>query len=178
MLDICKSTCLRIVNGRVGNTNQHTFVSSNGTSVIHYVLCQERNFSQINDFTIGSFNEWSDHAPLPLTLLCNNIPENEVSYSELKFKWNDNCKELFRSGIIAQLPLFNSIVHSLGYNNRESVNTTICNFTDVLRNVADPLFSKHCYFKKVYSFDSETFMKQTEWFDHECVSVRMLIWNL
>ena len=38
LLDLCKSTSLRIVNGRVGNTDQYTFLSHNGLSVIDYLL--------------------------------------------------------------------------------------------------------------------------------------------
>ena len=37
LLDLCKSTCLRIVNGRVGNSCKQTFYSYNGTSDIDYL---------------------------------------------------------------------------------------------------------------------------------------------
>ena len=39
LLDVCKSTCLRIINGRLGrdhNIGENTFVSNQGASVINY----------------------------------------------------------------------------------------------------------------------------------------------
>ena len=78
--------------GRIGNTNQFTVMSRNGTSVIDYLLCSERHFSMINDFTFGQFNEGSDHAPLQFSLICNNVSRNDASYSEVRYKWNANYK--------------------------------------------------------------------------------------
>ena len=65
LLEQCKSTSMRIVNGRVGNTDQYTFLSHNGLSVIDYLLMHERFFSTINDYCIKPFSEWSNHALLP-----------------------------------------------------------------------------------------------------------------
>ena len=55
LLDLCKSTCLRIANGRVGNSCKQTFYSNNGTSVIYYLLATEYSFSSIYDFTVHDF---------------------------------------------------------------------------------------------------------------------------
>ncbi|KAL4222288.1 hypothetical protein ACF0H5_018325 [Mactra antiquata] len=87
LLDLCKSSCLRIVLGRIGISQNFTFMSRNGTSVIDYLLCHERHFSNIKDFSIGSFNE------LQFVLSCNNIPDSENSYKETKSKWNDTHKQ-------------------------------------------------------------------------------------
>jgi len=110
LLDLCKGTCYRIINGRIGNTDQYTFLSNNGCSVIDYLLTKECNFSQIKTFTICPFNEWSDHAPLHFSLNCNNIPRGGSYYSETRYKWDSTFREQFRSRIISQLPLFNNIV--------------------------------------------------------------------
>ena len=37
LLDLCIATGLRIVNGRLGNSNNYTFLSHNGCSVIDYL---------------------------------------------------------------------------------------------------------------------------------------------
>ena len=57
LIGMCKSTSLRVVNGRVGQTNFHTLYSHNGCSVIDYLLTHEKNFSCIEEFCIESFNE-------------------------------------------------------------------------------------------------------------------------
>ena len=108
LLDLCKSTCTRIVNGRIGDSSKHTFFGHNGSSMIDYVLSSERNFSFIVDFTIGEFNEWSDHAPLHLSLCCNNCSPKHEKFTNVKYKWDSSFKDRFRSEIIAKLPVFNS----------------------------------------------------------------------
>ena len=57
LLDICKSTGMRIVNGRVGeDQGPFTFISRNGASVVDYLLCKECNFSNIMCFNVNSMN--------------------------------------------------------------------------------------------------------------------------
>jgi len=54
----------------------------------------------------------------------------------------DAKREQFRSGIIGCLPKFNSIVEGIACNDRSSVNKAVNDFSDTIRSVADPLFSK------------------------------------
>jgi len=71
LLDLCKSSALRIVNGRLDddyNKGMYTFLCNSGASVVDYLLTRERNFSCIESFAIQPFNEWSDHAPLRFSL--------------------------------------------------------------------------------------------------------------
>ncbi len=145
LLDICKGASFRIVNGRIGNSDQYTFLSNNGCSVIDYLLTKESNFSQIQQFYIQRFNEWSDHAPLCFSLLCNNRLHSEEKQSDTKYKWNDSLREQFRSGIIRILPTFNDIVHNINCPDRDSINVLIDKFSNTIRDVADPLFAKDCF---------------------------------
>jgi hypothetical protein len=66
LLNMCKSTGLRILNGRheCGLGNEYTFNGANGMSVIDYLLTSVNCFQMINNFVINDFNEFSDHAPL------------------------------------------------------------------------------------------------------------------
>jgi len=43
-------------------------------------------------------------------------------------------------------------------------------FSEIIRVVADPLFSKLCYFKNKTGF--KTYDHNNDWFDHECVEYR------
>jgi hypothetical protein len=112
LLDLCKATGLRIVNGRLGDSNHYTFLSHNGCSVIDYLLTYDCNFAQINSFTIVGFTEWSDHAPLLFSLQCNNVIAVKSSFAETKLKWNEQLRDQFRSGVIANLSKLNAIVNS------------------------------------------------------------------
>jgi len=174
LLDLCKSTSLRIVNGRVGNSCKQTFYSNNGTSVIDYLLTKECSFSNISDFTVHDFNEFSDHAPLHFSLLCNYVSSEYQSYTDVNYKWDDVLREQFRSGIISMLPAFNNIVHHIDFSSRSSINDVLNNFTETIRSVADPLFSKSRVYNTNPSFNVNTCIKHAEWFDHECVTARNL----
>ena len=72
LLDLCKSTSLRIANGRLGSDNgigTFTFASRTGCSVTDYVILGHGDFYCMNDFKIHPFCEWSDHTPF-LIILC------------------------------------------------------------------------------------------------------------
>ena len=171
LLDICKGASFRIVNGRIGNSDQFTFLSNNGCSVIDYHLTKESNFSQIQKFYIQRFNEWSDHAPLCFSLLCNNRLHSEEKQSDTKYKWNDSLREQFRSGIIRILPTFNDIVHNINCPDRDSINVLIDKFSNTIRDVADPLFAKDCFYSHDTYFEGYT-KRNKDWFDHDCIVAR------
>jgi hypothetical protein len=66
LLELCKATGLRIVNGRhvddsVGNA---TFFCSRGNSLIDYVLAESNDFDSNTEFSSGKFNIFSDHSPI------------------------------------------------------------------------------------------------------------------
>jgi len=96
---------------------------------------------------IGSFSEWSDHAPFSFTLKCNNVTPNVLENKGIRFKRNVNLREQFRTGenII-------SIVDKVDCSSRDSVNVMLNEFSEIIRVVADPLFSKSCYSKNKTGF--------------------------
>ena len=64
LLDFCKQTGLRIMNGRVGNDKglgKFTFVGSRGSSVVDYVLGSQKLFNFIKEFEVQDPNILSDH---------------------------------------------------------------------------------------------------------------------
>ena len=66
--------------------------------------------------------------------------------SDTKYKWNDSLREQFRSGIIRILPTFNDIVHNINCPDRDSINVLVDKFSNTIRDVADPLFAKNCFY--------------------------------
>ena len=176
LLDLCIATGLRIVNGRLGNSNNYTFLSHNGCSVIDYLLTCDCNFAQIINFTIGSLTKWSDHAPLLFSLQCNNVISVDSSFTETKFKWNEQLRDQFRSGVIANLSNFNEIVNNTNCTDRLSVDSMLSDFTNILQEIANPLFSKKCFYKEsTYFYECKRF--DTEWFDTECKIYRDIYIN-
>ena len=176
LLDVCKSTCLRIINGRLGrdhNIGEYTFVSNQGASVIDYLLTRECNFSRIADFCIESLNEWSDHSPISFSLSCNNHSISApVVQEELKIRWDSKYKNNFRAGLIGKLPAFNLLTNAINISSKESVNNAIADFTNIVRSVVDPLFSKHVSQKVNTCFNDASYASSADWFDLECLQAK------
>ena len=64
MIDLCKSTSLRIANGRLHDdkgVGNFTHCNKQGASVIDYLLLKASDFYCFDKFKIEYFNEWSDH---------------------------------------------------------------------------------------------------------------------
>ena len=55
---------------------------------------------------------------------------------------------------------------------KQSVNNIVNSFTDVLRDIADPLFTKQCRFSKTPHYQNNSCTKNADWFDTECTEAR------
>lgn len=130
LLELCMSTSLSIVNGRLGEDygiGKYTCYNSHGSSVIDYILTDKDSFNSIKSFKVSEFNEFSDHAPLSLSIVCNNLPDtaNIGLGVEERIKWNKDDKDAYRAGLIGLLPEFNRLVSNIdtGNENAQSVNS-------------------------------------------------------
>ena len=70
LLNLCKSSGLRIMNGchSLGMDKDFTFVGPRGMSVVDYLLSSPGVFQLIDQFIVSNFNMFSDHAPLHIRL--------------------------------------------------------------------------------------------------------------
>ena len=101
LLNLCKSTGLKIVNGRFGKDRHEgnfTCITGNSKSVIDYFLVETSVFDDILDFVVGERLE-SIHMPLQLTLniflrMQNNvdqIPQNRSNtHTYDRYKYNES----------------------------------------------------------------------------------------
>ena len=171
LIELCKSLCLRVVNGRLYHdfdVGAYTFVNNNGASVVDYLLTNECNFSCISDFYIHSLNEWSDHTPLSFSIRCKNWSENTRDYESVKHKWNASHRDAFRTGLLTKAGLLDTLTSSLDTNNVQSVNEVGNSVNAILQEVADPLFEKHVVCSNIVSFSPSSCVNNAEWFDIEC----------
>ena len=76
-------------------------------------------------------------------------------------------KQDFRSGLIAKLPCFNRLSNGIDISHRESINNTLCEFTNIVRDIANPLFKRHVFCKKSTQFIDNP-INDKEWFDNDC----------
>lgn len=183
LLDLCRSTSMRLANGRLGNdygVGTYTYASQAGSSVIDYVLLGHQDFCRLSDFQIHSFCEWSDHAPISFNIKCNVVPcVNECPQYTTRIKWNDAQRDDFRRSLIARLTDLNFIVNDIDILSRHSIDSCIEKFTTVLSDVAKPLFCKNVRINtsNSSSFSDNGICKKADWFDHECSSAKQLYIN-
>ena len=105
----CRTTGLRIVNGRHKDDiyGSITFCSSNGMSLIDYLLCDFNLMSDIKTFTSGIFNTFSDHAPIIFKLHTDifTAKENQVRSDSIircpstTVKWMEENKEIILNNL-------------------------------------------------------------------------------
>ena len=89
LLDLCKSTSVNIVNGRLDEGQSFTYFSRHGSSVIDYMLMKPESFCYINSFEILPFNEFSDHTPLKLSLnVFESVMCNRTGKQTIRFDFN------------------------------------------------------------------------------------------
>ncbi|VDI13071.1 Hypothetical predicted protein [Mytilus galloprovincialis] len=102
LLNLCRSTGLRIVNGRHkdGTANDFTFCGSRGMSVVDYLIVPFDYFHIVEQFIVSNFTSFSDPAPLHIRLQCKTLSytheqqNRNVSSSTFdSFRWNDDLKE-------------------------------------------------------------------------------------
>ena len=73
LLQLCKSSGLRILNGRYADDQPGKFTchKCNGTSVVDYFIAHHSLISYISSFKVTELQElYSDHAPLTASLAC------------------------------------------------------------------------------------------------------------
>lgn len=71
LLDLCLISDIKIINGRFGNDSgegNFTFMSTNGSSLIDYALCNHNFVPYITDFVVHEPQTCSSHVPIQLNI--------------------------------------------------------------------------------------------------------------
>ena len=155
---MCKSTDMRIVNGRLHNDAQvgsFTCMIVNGESLVDYLLTSYENFSIVHDFKILPFNEFSIHAPLYFSIVTQVfVSQRETNQDWYSTRWNEEQKDIFRVRLSEGLPACMGKLENLqGDISQEKINTITSAITDCIATAADSLFNKKHSMPKKPKFD-------------------------
>ena len=166
LLDICKSTDLLIANGRLGNDCEKgafSYFSKQSCTTIDYFLLKADDFSMINQFSLGNFTTFSDHAPLCFDLKMTSIPRDKdrQNYFCTYIKWDSGQRDVFRRNIIGNLPSFNEIVQQ-ACSDEMDINSMVERLSNRIYAAADPLFRRKSNKLEPKKTNS------CHWFDLEC----------
>ena len=116
LLDICKSSNLRIVNSRIGDeSGRYTFIANTGTSVIDYAIVSCTLFPIIENVIVHEYFSCSANAPIQVTfnINCDIIHVNDIAIVRDKVIWNDNKVNDFREHLNNQTANLQSIVSDI-----------------------------------------------------------------
>ena len=106
LLDLCRRTGIRIVNGRLGDDSgigDFTFINSRGRSVVDYVLCSEKLFTLFRAFSVGPASACSDHCPVQFAMSLYSVAQCDLSDGKSastktctpSYKWKGELTQVF-----------------------------------------------------------------------------------
>ena len=176
LLDVCKTTGYRIVNGRIGedkNIGECTCVTHNGTSLVDYVLCKPEWFHHVCNFKVMKCTEFSDHNPLSINIVANfvndkskHLNRNRQHQQNAYYKWDITKQEnlVYR---FSQVNAVYDLNEAIDVHN--DITCMIEAFTKVIRNICDPLLLVN---KRPRSVKSTPARKCIKWMSIECQEKR------
>ena len=185
LLQFCKNTGLRIINGRLGDDagiGKFTCIKKNGSSVVDYVLCKQGMFPLINYFVVDEPNILSDHCIVSFSLNtfidCRETAKDEGRDLQFVYRWDNDKKQDYLDALNSDSVLKGISVIKNQLNevtNENELNGNVNEFYTLFSGVYDPLF------KRKFSSKGEIFKdntKQQNWFDDSCHAKRSNFYNL
>ena len=176
LLQFCKTSGFRIMNGRLGNTSntsEFTCFKHNGASIVDYLICKPSSITHVADLKIHPKRVESDHAPIQFSLKVTKALELQESDSNCKiindFKWDhrkiqeykDNFKNKHCQGKADQLMI--NIVNA-DFNSDKLCTIYNAYLKDAIGNIF-----------KTKKTKKGTVFPQNKWFNDECKNMKKLV---
>jgi len=191
LIDFCKESGLRIMNGRIGEdagVGRYTFIGYQGKSVIDYVITSPTLTNMFQSFVVGEPNIFSDHCLIRFSFnqilnanednsFTTNSDErnshgNKLSYM---YKWDSSKVDAYKNNlsevnIVTSLDSLSKLLNDVTSSNDIDENLEM--FSDVMNKVCDPIFGKNL--KSNVNIDQGSCYKESNstWFDQECKEKR------
>lgn len=172
LIQFCLSTSYIIGNSRLHNDQgigDYTFHSSQGSSVVDYLLLHIDDFDSISDFNIITPNEFSDHSGIHFSIpVKNQNHPHEKKYEEKFLKFDETKVLQFYESIASKREdLFNLTQKINDYN--ENINTISQTFIDILSECSHTVFGKT---RLTSNISISKNLNKKQWFNAECYAAR------
>jgi exonuclease III len=168
LLQICKNTDMRILNGRHtddAGKGYFTFISKNGKSVVDYVITSSDNFTIVNNFQVADLTTFSDHCPISFSLSIATVDDQHTITTGDKVVWDkskiNECMDTLRDHNEYFVSLYESLL-----NGGNSINTVINNMSSKLYDI----IFKFCGVKGKTYVKKER--KVNAWYNKECAETK------
>ncbi len=174
LLDLCKESDLRIVNGRHSRDKgigQYTFIRGNSKSVIDYLISQANNFDNILYFSVGVKPLESDHCPIVFKLKCafpKEPPPSKDIPSEpyRKFIWSPELIGVFHDRLSDDVGLEYTAQYFDSIESLQPPHIVAQTFSQLIENTAERSLRKTKPPKT--NGRSKSSFPCNNWFDSEC----------
>ncbi|MES9883266.1 MAG: reverse transcriptase family protein [Sedimenticola sp.] len=171
LLDLCKGANLRIVNGRLyDNTDQYTYLSDRGNSVIDYFIADPSLFGTITQFVIHDLYSCSPHTPIQLSIKANVSSNPHVMHSQIlnKLVWDHNKVDRYKVCVQANMHSLQQITDHIVSDSHDNINTGIESFANTLYNTAFSVFGV----SRQINTGRHVTKHNSPWFTRECETAR------
>ena len=171
LIDLCKTTRLQIMNGRIIRAEKYTCQRPNGASVIDYVICDRHAKRQISYFEVADTCTISDHCALKFGIkriygMNKRLPNDNHKTYLANYVWDHKkrqkyCKSLYCTVNSYVFENFVSIINTTGHG----VDVLTDAFYDMILPCIKVDFKKR-------SNPGHTRFPRNRWFDDACLQAR------
>lgn len=172
LLDICLSSNLKIINGRIGDdagVGSFTNMSIKGNSLIDYVLCSYDLFPFVTDFIVHDFHTCSTHAPIQVNFDMKCLPDtndkNVNTYE--KIVWDNVKTDEFKNVINSEIFIIDEIVNNI-VTSSVDLNTGVDNIASRLYEKTFGIFGR----SKSMTGSKSNRKYKSPWYTSECENAR------
>ena len=158
---------------------RYTYVGSTGCSVVDYVIVNPSLFNRIISFQVSEPNILSDYCAVEFSMSYKN--ECDTSNAEdgrncdrvkKKYLWNEDLHGQYLNSLKIKEKSFRELtLHLAAATTSGQIDENIAQFTDLMTEICDPLFSKNIKFHLPNDSLQEN-VKHYSWFDDECHDLR------
>ena len=172
LIDLCKTTEMVLVNGRLNNRNSgdYTCITHNGESAIDYFIVDYDGFDNVSEISVLEFDPCLSDVHCPVAMELKNLKHVPVEICEMnqkKRRWNQLMPEKFYEEIERKdLTALEKMVDTVNTPNMlNEINSTLKELIcDSASRVGALRESK----------GKTTFTSNNGWFDRECQSKRSI----
>ena len=190
ILEICKNSTLRILNGRtIGDTSgkftRYPVNLFDKPSVIDYAICSQSLLEEIPYFMVLPYNGMSDHCCISLKIktnvLRNNLPhtkgieekaEVNNSVSKHRYTYDKRRKHIYEKSLQddGNIKILSRLLDRTQINS-ENIEEGISQLNDILLRAA----KKSCFIKRFKSQRKHKKDNTNNWFNKECKARRDIL---
>ena len=175
LLDLCKTSGIRIVNGRSGKdmgVGKFTCVTDKGESVVDYLIVEDDMFDVIKSFEVYDLTEFSDHVPVYFSIDSSCSFAERDNHQQTSYKWNDAYCEQFKLLVTANMD-FDNIFQAFSDTDLKQtpervIDDVVNAFNLTLSELGSTFFKQERNTKKSGRYNNSGKCMSKEWFGKEC----------